>query len=93
MNQEGWWVEPKLWKLLPDKVKQMIIEVKKKGMKNSVSDNPSQGMDSVSDNPSPFTPKFDSAKNRSSSRLKHSDSILKNPQQTNPQSTTNSTSL
>ena len=37
VSQEGWNVEPQLWKQLPDKVKNMVIEARREGMKQQSS--------------------------------------------------------
>ena len=67
-------MEPELWKQLPDKVKNMVLEIRKEGMKNA-------GISS------PFSGKPNSTNTEAPPKLAQSDSILKNP--TKQESTTN----
>ena len=83
VHQEGWNVESHLWKQLPDKVKNMVIEARREGMKNQSSNITS-----------PFANKSTPSSNVMEQRFKETNSILKSSQsQENPQpKTTNKTS-
>ena len=35
ISQQGWNVEPELWKQLPDKVKSMVLNIRREGIKKS----------------------------------------------------------
>ena len=79
VSQQGWNVEPQLWQQLPEKVKNMVIEARREGMKKESSNILS-----------PFSNKSTPLNNKNPNKFKETNSILREPQKhTNNPSTPN----